>query len=151
MATRKSTRTFTPRQPAAEGPDVVYNGSDWDIYHDARYLGSRANSQDAWIEARRVAFDVAEETAVVTAEVEALDICPVCHEVIDSYGRCGCDYKPTRRSWIDAEGTPLESISCGDVRLDRVVGNEIALLTVAGRSFDVTSGDLAALVHLLNA
>lgn len=68
MATSKNTRTCTPRQPATEGPDVIYNGGDWDIYVDARYLGSRSSSQDAWIAARQVHFEQIEDAAVQTAD-----------------------------------------------------------------------------------
>ena len=74
--TRYSTRSFTPRQPATEGPDVVFNGVDHDIYVDARYLGSRANSQDAWIEARAAHFngvaDSSDQTPIEAEDVEAL-------------------------------------------------------------------------------
>lgn len=73
MATaRYSKRSpFVPRTPNSEGPDVVYNGSDHDIYVDGRYLGSRANSQDAWIEARRVHLQNVETAAIESADTEA--------------------------------------------------------------------------------
>jgi hypothetical protein len=64
-------RIITPRTPAADGPDVVFNGSDFDIYVDSRYLGSRANSQDAWIEARKTHFEGIEQAAVTTADIAA--------------------------------------------------------------------------------
>lgn len=77
MAKRNSTiKAFTPRQPATEGPDVVFNGIDHDIYVDARYLGSRANSQDAWIEARAAHFngiaDSSDQTPIEAEDVEVL-------------------------------------------------------------------------------
>lgn len=64
-------RTTQPRQPEALGPDVLYNGSDWDAFVDARYVCSRQNSQDAWIEARRVYFEAIEEAAIQTADHDA--------------------------------------------------------------------------------
>lgn len=67
----RRSNSITIRQPAAEGPDVVYNGSDFDIYVDARYLGSRANSQDAWMEARRVYFEAIEAATTETADIAA--------------------------------------------------------------------------------
>jgi hypothetical protein len=70
MATRKS---ITVRQPAAEGADVIYRADtrDYDMYVDGRYLGSRANGQDAWIEARATYFEAIEARATYFEAIEA--------------------------------------------------------------------------------
>lgn len=62
MPRYRTTKTFTPRQPLATGPDVIFNGSDFDAYADGRYLCSRTSSPDAWIEARAAHFDAVEAT-----------------------------------------------------------------------------------------
>lgn len=93
MATRKFKSTPAARQPAAEGPDVIYTGSDWDAFSDGCWLGSYVNNQDAWIEARRVYFYKVEDTAVAVADdiAEAdAERCPI------------CDHRPGRN-----DGMPL--------------------------------------------
>lgn len=47
----------TPRQPAADGPDVVRVGNEYDMFLDGRYLGSRAHAADAWSDANRAWAD----------------------------------------------------------------------------------------------
>lgn len=69
-----STRKLpAPRQPEADGPDVVYDPMtrDFCFYLDGRILGARDNAQDAWIEARRAHFDALEEAAYATADANA--------------------------------------------------------------------------------
>lgn len=79
MATKKQFTTKTPRTPALEGPDVIFNGSDWDAFSDGRYIGSRVNNQDAWVEARAVHFAAVEDTAVAVADDAAeAERCPIC-------------------------------------------------------------------------
>lgn len=72
MSSRKqsTTKTTTPRKPAVEGPEVICCGLDgtFDMYVDGGYIGSRLNSQDAWIEARRVHFENVEDSAVAVAD-----------------------------------------------------------------------------------
>lgn len=68
MRMPKSTRTLTPRQPAANGPDVIRNNGGFDVYVDGRYLGSRKNRQNAWIDARAVYFEGVEDAAVAVAD-----------------------------------------------------------------------------------
>ena len=68
-----TTKAPVSRQPATTGPDVLYNGSDFDAYADGRYLCSRASSQDAWVEARRVHFDAVEAAAEAPALEAACD------------------------------------------------------------------------------
>lgn len=66
-------KSITKMPAAVEGPDVIWCGLDgtFDIYVDGRYLGSRKNSQDAWIEARRVHFENVEDSAVAVADDKA--------------------------------------------------------------------------------
>lgn len=71
--TKSTTKTPAARNPAVEGPSVAWCSLDgtFDIFVDGRYLGSRKNSQDAWIEARRVHFENVEDSAIVTADNDA--------------------------------------------------------------------------------
>lgn len=86
--TRKSTtKAATPRQPAAEGADVLYNGQDFDAYSNGRYLSSHSNSQDAWIAARRATFEAIEADSQSAAPVA---VAPnICEDVCDreQFGR----------------------------------------------------------------
>lgn len=78
------------RQAAADGPDVIQEGiRDFAAYCDGRYLCSRSNEQDAWIEARQAHFANLEADRYVSADIAA-DLAEL-GEVVDAYAaEYGC-------------------------------------------------------------
>lgn len=57
--------------PSTTGPDVVWNGDQWEAFTDGQHVGTFPNNQAAWQHARATAFAPVDPVATAIAELEA--------------------------------------------------------------------------------
>ena len=116
-------------------PNVIYEDGAFTAFVDNQRLQSFDSSQDAWQYARAVAFR--------SAQI----ICPICNQVRDDLGRCGCDYGITHELIDDCD-----VYRCGDTDLwlGHIDPTDRINVGVGERSLDLSWDDARRIYLLLS-
>lgn len=149
MRSKNTTKVFTPRQPESTGPDVVYNGSDFDAFSNGTYICSRSNSQDAWIEARRIYFQVVEDARVESAAPAITALPHICDDRVDTE-RLGKQIWTDYRAGTDSKGSPTDVTIYEDIVYAENNEPTLYAFGLDGISLDEVERVLPQIIALLN-